>query len=342
MWQEHDMTRGYGSHVNINEVTLRFLSLAAAYKMGWLSYLPVAERYAASWGQILTGLQTLRTMQTAGNPDQFVDGHFHRAYLTTIYDLDRHVDEIVQDGSNMQSSDDNALAFMNLLVLEGLASDPSMTIPDRADIVNLCREIRHAIDLKGFIVDGAIAHYIKDGVPSTVVWDRVSAEGSIILAALLLSDQITEEQFEQLSLSLENYPVDWNSFDHGVIEIGKPSYHAAMFIHGLRAIHGMPVTAEEFAGLNYFTTSTEPVLEAQMDFAQHYGYGALGSQVMTQELYGTPLLEMNGRQVQFPGNEDNNMPIPGNSLSRATGPHAWFVPLQRWHYIDQEDIDRIF
>jgi len=32
-WQEEawDLTRGYGSHVNINEVTLRFLSLAAAY-----------------------------------------------------------------------------------------------------------------------------------------------------------------------------------------------------------------------------------------------------------------------------------------------------------------------
>jgi hypothetical protein len=349
-WQEEDwdLTRGYGSHVNINEVTLHFLSLAAAYKMEWLRYLPPEDRYAESWGQILTGLRTLRTMQTSGDQRQFYEGHFHRNYLTTItrdgqYDVDRHVDEIVHpEGEDIQSSDDNALPFMNLLVLEGLASDPTVDIPDRAEIVNLCREIQQAIDLQGFIVYGAIAHAIENGVPTSKVWDRISAEGAIILAALLLSGQITEEQFEQLYSSLKNYPVDWSSFDHGVIEIGKPSYHAAMFIHDLRAIHGMPATAEEFTGLNYFTTSTKPVLEAQMDFAQHYGYKALGTQVMSQELYGTPLFEMNGKQVQFPGNEDNKMPIPGNSLSRATGPHAWFVPLHRWRYLDQEDIDRIF
>ena len=349
-WQEEawDLTRGYGSHVNINEVTLRFLSLVAAYKMGWLDYLPIGDRYDASWGQILTGLQTLRTLQTSGDPRQYRDGHFHRNYLITItrdgqYDVDRHVEEIVcPEGEDIQSSDDNALPFMNLLVLEGLASDPSVDVPDRPEIVSLCRAIRAAINLRSFVVGNAIAHAIENGIPSTAKWDRLSAEGAIILAPLLLSGQVTESEFELIYESLCNYPVEWNSFESGVISVDKPSYHAAMFIHGLRTIHGVPVTAEEFTGLNYFNTSTKPVLETHMDYARHYGYGALGTQVMTQTLYGTPLFEMNGRQVQFPGNEDNLMPVPGASLSRATGPHAWFIALQRAHYLDQGDIDDVF
>ena len=349
-WQEEawDLTRGYGSHVNINEVTLRFLCLAAAYKMGWLDFLPPENRYAASWGQILIGLQTLRYLQTSGNPRQYKDGHFHRNYLTTItrdgqYDLDRHVEEIVcPEGEDIQSSDDNALPFMNLLVLEGLANDVTVDIPDRAEIIALCRAIRDAIDLRGFVVGNTLAHAIENGSPSTANWDRLSAEGAIILAALLLSDQITQHEFELIYPSLRNYPVDWNTLSGGVIPIGKPSYHAAMFIHGLRAIHGMPVTEQEWAGLDYFRTSTKPVFEAHMDYDRYYGYGALGTQVMSQTLYGTPLFEMNGRQVRFPGNEDNLMPVPGVSLSRATGPHAWFIVLQRALYLDQGDIDELF
>lgn len=343
VWQEHDMTRGYGSHVNINEVTLRFLSLAVAYKMEWLDYLPAGDRYAESWGQVLTGLRTLRAMQTSGKPDQFFEGHFYRSYRTTSYsgDRDLYIGEIVKD-EDKQSSDDNALPFMNLLVLEGLAEDPTVDIPDRAEVLNLCREIRGAIDLESFVVDNAIVHYYEDGGPSTTVWDRESAEGSVILATILLSDQITKDQFYRIASSLENHPVNWSTLTGGAIEIDKPSYHSAMFIHGLRAIHGMPITDEEFPGLNYFETSTKPVFEAHLDYTKHYGYEALGTQVMTQPLLGTPLFVMNGKQVQFPGNEDNVMPVPGRSLSRATGPHAWFIPLQRWRYLDQEDIDTIF
>jgi hypothetical protein len=349
-WREEawDLTRGYGSHVNINEVTLRFLCLAAAYKRGWLNYLPTEARYAASWGQILTGLQTLRYLQTSGNVRQYKDGHFHRNYVTTItrdgqYDLDRHLEEIVcPEGEDLQSSDDNALPFMNLLVLEGLADDPTVAIADRAQIVGLCQAIRAAIDLRGFVVGNAIAQTIENGSPSATSWDRLSAEGAIILAALLLSGQITESEFELIYESLRNYPVEWNSFGSGVISVDKPSYHAAMFIHGLRAIHGVPVTEEGFTCLNYFNTSTKPIFWAHIDYARHYDYGALGTQVMTQTLYGTPLFEMNGRQVQFPGNEDNSMPVPGASLSRATGPHAWFIALQRAHYLDQGDIDDVF
>jgi len=349
-WREEawDLTRGYGSHVNINEVTLRFVALAVAYRMGWLDSLPVDARYAASWGQILIGLQTLRYLQTSGDPRQYKDGHFHRNYLTTIardghYDLDRHVEEIIcPEGEDIQSSDDNALPFMNLLVLEGLAGDSTVDIPDRAAIVELCQSIRDAIDLRAFVVGDSIAHAIVDGFPSAAKWDRLSAEGAIILTALLLSDQISEDEFETIYEGLSNYPVEWDSFTSGVISIDKPSYHAAMFIHGLRAIHGVPVTDVESSGLDYFGTSTEPIFEAHADYARHHDYDALGTQVMTQSLYGTPLFEMNGRQVQFPGNEDNSRPVPGTSLSRATGAHAWFIPLQRASQLAQEDIDQLF
>ena len=102
MWREknYSLTRGYGSHVNMNEVTIRFLSLATAYKMNWLDHIAPTQRYARSWGAILTGLQTIRSMQTSGNTNQYCSNTFHRAYLTTIerngvYDLDRTVAETV-------------------------------------------------------------------------------------------------------------------------------------------------------------------------------------------------------------------------------------------------------
>jgi hypothetical protein len=346
---DEEISRGYGSPVNINEVTLRFLSLAAAYKMDWLDYLPPQERYSESWGQILTGLQTLRTMQTSGDLNQFYDGHFHRLYLTTKSegaqsDLDRGRFEIVRPETvNIQSSDDNALPYINLLVLEGLTRDSTVDIPDRAQILKLSYEIRNAINLNGFIVGNGIVHNYDNGIPSPVVWDRISAEGYIILTALLLSNQISEEQFCQIAASsLSNYPTAWNTLHGSTIRIDQPSYHSAMFIHGVRAIHGLPVTDEEFPGIDYFVTSTKPVLEAHLEFAEYYGYEALGSQVMTQQLDGIHLFEMGGKQVQFPGNENNAMPVPGKSLSRATGSHAWFIPLARWHYLDQQDIDIIF
>jgi hypothetical protein len=343
-----DITRGYGSPVNINETTLRFLSLATAYKMGWLDYLPLENRYAESWGQILTGLETLQAMQLSGDPYQFYDGHFHRLYLTTKsgdqFDLDRSKAEIVRPESvNIQSSDDNALPYINLLVLEGLARDATVNIPDRARIINLSHRIRNAIDLKGFIVNNGIVHNYENGVPSRAAWDRASAEGYVILITLLLSNQITDEQFCEIAASsLENYPVDWNTLSNNIIRIEKPSYHSAMFIHGVHAIHGLPVTGREFPDADYFETSTKPVFEAHLDFAEYHGYEALGSQVMTQQLDGVHMFEMSGRQVQYPGNEDNIMPVPGESLSRATASHAWFIPLARWRYLSQQHIDKLF
>ncbi len=348
-WKEEswNLTRGYGSHVNLNEVTLRFVSLAAAYKMNWLGYIPEDERYNQSWGQALIGLKTLRTMQISGDQKQFYRGHFHRTYLTTIekngsYDVDRSAEEISRpEDENVQSSDDNGLALMNLLVLEGMAGDSSVEIKDRQEIIELCREIRQDIDLRDFLEQDKIVQYIRDGVQSRESWDRLSSEGQIILAAMLVSGQISEGEFYEISKSLKNYPAKWRSFDCGTIEIDKPSYHSAAFLHSLRTIHGMPATEEEFEGVDFYDTSTLPVLKAHIDYSEHYGLKALGTQVMTQSLYGTPIFSMNGRQVQFPGNERNSMPVPGRTLSRATGPHAWFVPLARWRHLSEGETDEM-
>ncbi len=343
------LTRGYGSHVNINEVTLRFVSLAAAYKMGWLSYLPVEQRYPLSWGQVLVGLQTLRHLQTSGNAAEYLDGHFHRSYITVIerdgqYDLDRTTAEISSSGvDSLQSSDDNALPFMNLLVLEGLANDASVPIPDRSQIVEMCQAVRAAIDLRGFVTDDdKIAHEIRNGQQSPTCWDRLSAEGAILLAALRVSGQIDEDQFASMYASLGNKQAAWPTCSGGTLTIGTSSYHAAMFIHALRAIHGIPVTAAEAPGLDYFATSTRPVFAVQVDYAQCRGLQALGSQAMTQTLAGEPVFEVGDVQVRFPGNEDVAVPEPGSSLSPLTGSHAWFVALQRAQDLAPGDIAQLF
>ncbi len=342
------LTRGYGSHVNINEVTLRLVSLAAAYKMDWLTYLAPAERYAASWGQVLAGLQTLRSLQTSGNTYQYRDGHFHRTYLTTIersgvYDVDRTTAEIVRpDNEDVQSSDDNALPFMNLLVLEGLARDPAVSIPGREQVAALCQAVRSDIDLRGFLSGNKVVHEIRNGIRSSAYWNRLSAEGAIILAALLVSGSITEQEFESIYPSLEDDGVSWPTCSEGTIRVDKPSYHAAMFIHALRPIHGMPVTPEELPGLSFFDTSTLPVFAAQLDYARCNALHALGTLVMTQTLNGTPVFERNNKQVQFAGNEDGLSPSAEDDLSFVTGPHAWFVALQRASSLAPADVEQLF
>ena len=335
-WTNWSLTRGYGSHVCINEVTLRFLSLATAYKMNWLTNLPAAQRYSSSWGQILMGLQTLHSMQTSGNLDQYVSSNFHRIYLTTKSpnDRDRTVAEIACDSNNKQSSDDNGLPWMNLLLLEGLANDASTSIPDRATITNLCGKIRNSIDLTRFIVDDQIVLDFTDGVPSPRHWDRMSTEGPVILSAMLLSKQISTSQFYQIAGSFENNPVNWNTHCYGIIPIAKPSWHAAMCMHRLRAIHGLPVTAAEFStNIAYFIDSVRPVTEAHIDYALCNGYCALGSHVSSQELWGIPMPGPSDALYMFPGNERNVWPIKGESLPPATASHAFFMPLQRWKYL---------
>ncbi|MFH0908834.1 MAG: LamG-like jellyroll fold domain-containing protein [bacterium] len=343
-----DLTRGYGSHVNINEVTLRFLSLAAAYKMNWLTSLPENQQYAQSWGSIVTGLRTLERMQNAGNAMQFTQGTFHRTYLTAIhrlpyYDLDRTAAEITRDPySDEQSSDDNGLPYANLLLLEGLANDPAVSIPDRTTIVSLCQLIRSKINLKRFVINNKIVMNYINGSPGGYAWDRESTEGSVILAALLTSGQIRMSEFYTLASSLKSYPVTWNSVPYGTISVDKPSYNAAMYAHGARSMHGLPVTEEEFPNTDYFRTSVRPVAEAHIDFALHYNLKTLGSEAMTQTLLGQPVFMRNWANVRFPGNEGNVMPVLNYTTAKATGPHAWFVPLSRWRYLAQPDIDSLF
>jgi len=330
--QPEPLPRGYGSHVNINEVTLGFSSLALSYKMGLLTY-------AQSWGQILKGLTTLQALQNSGDDLQYSDGNFHRAYLTTVFkngrpDQDRTLSEIQRDANNVQSSDDNALGWINLDTLKGLASDPEVSIQDRSPLVSLISQIQAGINLRRFVVNDSIVHEYRNGLPSQLVWDREAAEGPIILSALRSSNQITHDEFYRIAPSLQNHPVNWNTRLGGTIPIEVPSFHAAQFMHGLRSVHGWPSTSQESAGLNFFEQSLAPVTEAQVEFALAEGFNALGSQAMTQTFEGIPLFALpDGRQVRFPGNEGNVMPVPQSTLAGATAAHSLFIPLQRWRYL---------
>ena len=258
---------------------------------------------------------------------------------------------VCASGVSEQSSDDNGLPFCNLLLLEGLANDPAVTtIVDRVTITNLCRQIRDAIDLRRFVVNHRLVFNYTNGSPNSAYWDRVSVEGPLLLGATLLQGQIGANksygigtnEFYATAPSMTNHPVWWsNRCDGTTTYMHKPSYHAAMYAHGLRAIHGMPVTDAEFTtNVNFFVTSVKPVTEAQIDYADCYDLKALGSQVMSQQsMRGVPVFERNGVLVQFPGNESNLWPDPSNDLAVATGPHAWFVPLQRWRYLDPDQLD---
>ena len=170
----------------------------------------------------------------------------------------------------------------------------------------------------------------------------MAAEGPLILAAMLVSGRITADQFYQTAASLQNSPVLWDSLQHGQIPIEFSTYHAAMFMPGLQAIYGMPTTTAEFPGATFFQEALKPELEAQMDYALANQYEALGSQVMSQTLDGWPLVDMpQGQQAQFPGNEQDDMPILGQTLRRATAPHAWFIALEEALQLDPGDAEQI-
>ncbi|MCG3205368.1 MAG: hypothetical protein KCHDKBKB_02088 [Elusimicrobia bacterium] len=363
------LNRGYGSHVNINEVTLRFLSLAAAYKMGWLDTISPDQKYLQSWGQIKKGLETLQLLQSSTDENKYSQGTFHRAYMTKIprggnNNADMTPNEIQITGGFEQSSDDNALPFMNLLILEGLAQDPSVTIQDKDAIVALCQQIRQNINLSRFIVNNKIVHNYLNGKPNTSPggsWDREGAEGVPILAALLLSNRISATRFTELANSLLDTSVNWSSKSQGPILIKHANFHSALFMSGLRAIHGFPITPNEAPGVSFFNDSVKPVMAAQIDFAEFYGFQAFGTQPMTQTLGCYPVFEYwvgpneyqperdkaYLRQARFPGNEANLMPDPSRvagdgALARATAPHGWFVPLSRWNDVDTVTKDKIF
>jgi len=329
------MPRGYGSYVNVNEVTLGMVSLAAGYKMGWLT------DSQQLWPRIELGLSTLRGLQTSGDPSKYTNGTFNRWYQTVgPGDVDLAPDQIYSNG-NEQSSDDNGLAYLNLLNLKGLVDNLGNAIPNQQAILTLIDSILADIHLERFLVNNTIVQEFNNGVASSP-WDRVATEGPLILAAMLISGKITTAQFYQIAPSLQNYPVEWDSLQHGTIPIEFPSYHSAMFMEGLRAIYGMPVTDTEFPGATFFEESVKPVFEAQMDYALANHFEALGSQVMSQTLDNWPLVEMpQGQQAQFPGNEQNHMPVPDQTQARATAPHAWFIAMDRALQLDSGDVEQI-
>jgi autotransporter-associated beta strand protein len=331
------MPRGYGSYVNVNEVTLGMVSLAAGYKMGWLT----SVQKSRLWARIQLGLSSLRNLQTSGDPAKYCNGNFNRWYQTVgPGDVDLPASQIYSN-ENSQSSDDNGLTCLNLLNLKGLVVDLGGAVPNRQAILSLIDSILGDIHLERFLVNNTIVQEFDNGVP-IASWDRVSTEGALILAATLVSGKITTDQFYEIAPSLQNFPVVWDSLQHGQIPIEFPNYHSAMFMEGLRAIYGMPVTDAEFPGATFYDTSVKPVLEAQMDYALANHYEALGSQVMSQTLDNWPLVDMpQGQEAQFPGNEQNHVPIPGQTLARATASHAWFVAIDQAQQLDPGDAELI-
>ena len=350
---ETPMYRETGSHANINEVTLRFLSLAAADKMGWLGHVPAASRYAESWGQIRTGLETLRQMQTSGNTNRFhAEKTFYRGYWTTWGFVNDYAQSQIQwDQRNLRSSDDNGLPFMNLLMLQGMAVDLCTNPTDRAVITNLCHQIRNTINLRRFVDSQyRIVHEYSNNVPSSHAWDRTGAEGAAIAAAMLLTTNqpLTRGEFDLVAARMQKTGVSWLLYGSGATVVTQASYHGAMFIHGLRSLHGLPVTTNEFPGARFYEQSLLPLFTAHEDFALFYGHSALGSQPMTQRLDGYPIFQgSDGSQIRYPGNEGGVRMVPGQlfgvgAMARMTAPHAWFIPLSRPYRLAPAQIDRLF
>ena len=379
--QELDMSRERGSHVNMEEVTLRFVALALGYQEGWLDYLPKTARYAGSWGQIQKGLASLRVIQTSTQPDHYTGGCFHRWYWTTSNNEDLTPEYIRADTDNNQASDDNALAYMNLLVLEGIVQAQQPALPDVAAILERSKEVRQAITLRRFYYPGAwidggngtplqadvIVHQILNGKPTLKysgpsettgedqgIWDRAGAEGAVIAAALQVSGAITPAEFERVCRqSLLRTAVEWKSFGR-TLPISQSTYDSAMFMTGVRSLHGMPVTEEERAGALFFKTTALPIFRSHLDFAEHYGFSALGSHAMSQSLGGLrPYYHLpfpgatKPNLSQFPGNEQNRLPDPAleygdGVMARSTTPHAFFIPLSRPRYLDAAEKSWIF
>ncbi len=377
--QELDTDRERGSHVNAEEITLRFIVLALGHKEGWLSYLSPERRYAESWGQIMRGLETLRNMQ---HSPFYTDGTFHRWYWTTRNGQDLPRAEIRADETMNQASDDNALAWLNLLLLEGLASDAAINPDDRAKVISLARDIRKNINLGRFFLKKAwiegygrsepfqadvILHQITAGVPSLKylspssltgleqgIWDRAGSEGSVILSAMLLSGAISIEEFYSVSrTTLIRKDVEWNSFG-APIQVAQTTYDAALFMPASRSLHGIPVTPDEHAGASFYQHSLLPIFKSHLAFASHHKLNALGSHAMSQTINGLRPYQylpapgaLKPCTCQFPGNEENRMPDPQlknapGTMAASTSPHAFFVPLSRPRYLAADETAWLF
>lgn len=333
----HLLPRGFGSHVNPNEISLSFTALAAAFELG-------ATNYAKSWGFILTGLNTLRSMQTSGDPLQFAHGAYHRFYETVENeeaDRDLTRTEIRRDQNNVQAADDNALLYLNLLLLKGIATNSKLSIPDKSQVVALVDSILGAINLRQFVVGNRLIFEFVDGVPSLEGWDRAGAEGTLILAALVYSGQISQAEYTQIAATLPNHPTAWNTTEFGSLTVHTPSFFGAMYMSGLFGFHGAPVSATDWSTLQFDRDTLVPLTQIQLDYGESHNLQALASHVMTGSFNGKPLSQnINGLTEHLPGGEDTS--ALNSPPARASGPHAFYVPFQRWNaFNDYRHLDQI-
>lgn len=344
-WREPDtllpaqrtLPRDFGSYFNVNEASLWWISLGLD---------AFDRRYPAStaWTYVRRGLRTLRGLQTSGDAEKYhPSGTFYRSYWSTkgTRFSDRSGVEIKRDPNlDEQAADDNLLLCNNLYVIEGLAKlSPSLPTTQRAEVIDLCTQIRSAMNLRHFYQNGGIVVNFRNGVASAAEWDRLGAEGGIMAGALLLSGAITQAEFEDLSTHLAKPQSSWSTPD-GTLTIDAATYHAAAFMPALYLIHGWPLDDRDSPGASVLQHILQPTLRLHLRYAQANGLRSLGSQAMSQTLDGYPVFEYwdgaaEGQgskvQVQFPGNESLVMPDanhftgPG-ALSRVSSPHANLLP----------------
>ena len=143
-------------------------------------------------------------------------------------------------------------------MLEGLANETSvLTETERNEIIALCQDIRGAIDMEAFInrnpsgdaqsIRFTLNHSSNDGI-----WNRSAAEGMVILGSMLQQGLVDITDFQDLASSLELISINWQTASNDLIPIHQASFHGALFAHGLRSMHGFPITTEEYLGLTYF------------------------------------------------------------------------------------------
>jgi hypothetical protein len=317
-WYSPESGRALGSYCVPHEIGLRLLTLAAAARQGWLDT-------NTAWTQVELGLDNLRLMQQRS--DQFPNGTFYRYYVIRNPDgTDRNVAEITHD-PDAPSSDDNCLLAMSLMLVDRLARDAQ-----RGSASSLCRQVLAQMNMRWFYnaAVNRIPHYrTPTGSYSSVYWDRRGAEGPAIAAAMACLGQLSRDEFSSVISGMASPWGHWR----GRIFVPQGDTLGAMFIRGVRAQAGCPITPDESANCNY-AAGTTALLAAHLDDCDDRGAGMIFSHGMTVTVDGV-------RQTRKgPGNETGAV-LPEERQAR-TGTHAAFVPLARARWIPQDMIARLF
>ncbi len=364
VWQEapQDIERGYGSHFVPNEATLMWKDLALAYKADWLTDVPAAQKYDASWGFIQKGIETFKLIVNSLDTKKFKDGMLYRAYKTTpgVGDSDPNRDllpEQITRADDQQSSDDNLLFIEGLFSIWGLVIDPTVAIPQlkRNEIVGLIRGILKKLDCQQFFWGNQIIFNLTDGLPSRksngelATWDRLTAEGPILLANAILhvegGNTMPIQEFESVMPSFQTNAINYQSHSSGDILVPLPAYNGQSFVTGLRNIHSIPTTPSEGIGATFFANSTRPTFEAGLDFADSNGFSTLFDHVMNNTLNGILLnsaADSTNPQTQregvLPANESNSTPVPGRTMPRVTTSSSFFTALARSEHLAATEV----